>query len=106
MTNDAAVMVVREVVALNDAWKSLQDLLGPTDPSTLLLRDMKSILQARLLRDGHAHLEEDTEGQTDLWSVRLPSRLGGRSDACHLPKSVAERLLTEEELEHYVGNAR
>lgn len=91
-------MMIGQIVAFNDAWKAIAALSGRDSRAARELRDVKALLQIRLLRSGHAHLAPDTDGRVDLWSVRLNHPVRGRGDACHLPRVVAETLLSPSEL--------
>lgn len=101
-------LVVR-IEAFNNLWHALRDLGGQADLDPLQLaglRDLKAVLQARLLREGGgvAYLARDTQTPTTepLLSVRLRKPVAGRVDACHLPERVAWALFTPRELASFL----
>jgi hypothetical protein len=101
---DLADLVAR-IASFNDVWHALRDLCPDEDadePSLAGLRDLKSVLQARLLRDPRrvAFLirDEDPRLVESCYTVALYEPLAGRRDACHLPERVARRVLTEREI--------
>lgn len=105
LSEKEALTLVKRIVAFNDAWHALRDLhpdAGIDDPSLVSLRDFKGVLQARLLRDGGglAFLRRDDDPRLPeaCFSVVLARRIGGRTDACHLPERVARQVLTPREI--------
>jgi hypothetical protein len=105
LSEEEAVTLVARIVAFNDAWHALRELRADgavDDPSLASLRDIKGALQARLLRDGGglAYLERDEHPSLPerCFTVALRRRVGGRSDACHLPERVARQVLTPSEI--------
>lgn len=105
MTEADVAAVVRQIVAFNDAWKAVGMVGGFESQAARELRDAKALLQVRLLREKHAYLRPDSDGHDDLWSVRLRRRVDGRTDACHLPRHVAEALLLPVEIVKYAEAA-
>ena len=108
MNEESPAIMTSQIVAFNDAWKAIAAISGRDSMAARELRDVKALLQIRLLRAGYAHLAPDTDGRQDLWSVRLNHPLRSRVDACHLPRAVAEALLLPSELlrlsgGHHVG---
>jgi hypothetical protein len=95
--------LVTEITSVNHAWKQVSEqLLDQNAGLAISLRDLKSSLQLRLLRNYpqqvYLVLDEETESEEPLYSLRLRDRINGHWNAAHLPVRVAEELLTEQEL--------
>ncbi|AFZ43912.1 hypothetical protein PCC7418_1743 [Halothece sp. PCC 7418] len=95
--------LITEIIAVNHAWKQVSEqLLDHNAGLALSLRDLKSNLQLRLLRNYpqtvYLVLDEETESEEPLYSVRLREPINGHWNAAHLPVRVAEEMLTEQEL--------
>ncbi len=102
--------LVREIIAVNHAWKEAKDLLDRADNHLAnSLRDLKARLQVRLLRsyapklvylmtdpDPNEHYDEP------LYGLRLVKLINGRQDASHMPVRVAEENLSQQELQQFV----
>ena len=102
---------VRQIIALNHAWKRQREIHPPNDPIPMMLQARKASMQVELLRrfPGDAylrHADDDAEHTEALYSVRLkrPLPLNGviREDAEHLPVRIAESLLSDLELEKFL----
>lgn len=100
-------VLVRQIVAFNQAWKQARKRWGAEHAITLALRERKTALQLDLLHH-HRHtvfLRRDTEADGEalfsvrlLQSVRLPNG-HVRVDAEHLPERLALQFLSETEIE-------
>ncbi|NBD15569.1 MAG: hypothetical protein GVY04_05300 [Cyanobacteria bacterium] len=101
--NPSLKTLVIEITSINHAWKQAsEELLDHNAGLAISLRDLKSSLQLRLLRNYpqqvYLVLDEETESEEPLYSLRLRDRINGHWNAAHLPVRVAEELLTEQEL--------
>lgn len=99
--------LVREIVAVNHAWKMAAACYGADTPLAISSRELKSRLQVRLLREysGVVYLELDSEvepGVEPLYGLKLRQPLSGYRDAAHIPCRVARELLSEEEIEKHL----
>ncbi|MFT6371800.1 MAG: hypothetical protein ACJAZT_000529 [Gammaproteobacteria bacterium] len=104
-------LLVAQIIAMNHAWKLAVERWSGESNLANSLRDRKSCLQVRLLRDYQnwcfLRLDLDhTEGE-DLYSVRLmqPITLENgyeRRDAEHMPVRLAQEFFTEDELSEIV----
>lgn len=95
--------LITEITAINNAWKQVsEELLDQNAGLAISLRDLKSNLQLRLLRNHpqqvYLVLDEETESEEPLYGLRLREPINGHWNAAHLPVRVAEELLTEQEL--------
>ncbi|WP_414564691.1 MULTISPECIES: hypothetical protein [unclassified Anabaena] len=94
--------LVKEIVAINHAWKVAGELFGNNSPLSISSRDLKTCLQVRLLRNyapKKVYLIEDTEVEGEpLYSLCLREPIGNRLYAEHLPMRTAEKVLTDQEL--------
>ncbi|MBW8190304.1 hypothetical protein K0504_04575 [Neiella marina] len=113
MTTDF-VRLVTQVITINHAWKLSKDEFGVDFVATKSLRDIKSSLQATLLRDFPQHVylaiaSDNHEHQEALFSVRLrePLVVNGalRNDIEHLPERIANTLFTQQELQQLLARA-
>jgi hypothetical protein len=101
-SNLSLEQLVREIDAVNHAWKCASLLFG--EPSALATgtRDLKTCLQVRLLRSfapTQVYLKLDPEaGGEPLYGLLLKYPVAGRTDADHLPIRVARTVFTEAEL--------
>ncbi|MCW5315914.1 hypothetical protein GTQ43_19475 [Nostoc sp. KVJ3] len=97
--------LVKEIVAVNHAWKVACELFGQDSPLSISSRDLKTCLQVRLLRSyapEQVYLIEDKNAEGEpLYSLRLQKPIGGRLDAEHLPMRVAEEVLADKELQQF-----
>ncbi|MFB2769618.1 hypothetical protein ACE1AT_10050 [Pelatocladus sp. BLCC-F211] len=100
--------LVREIVAVNHAWKAIRELFGDDSPLSTSTRDLKTCLQVRLLRE-HApeqvylvkdSVESNQVGE-EIYSLQLREKVGDRLYAEHLPVRVAKEFLTEQELRKF-----
>ena len=98
--------LVRQIVAINHAWKLAIERWGNEGAICQALRDRKSSLQADLIRScpGRVWLRVDDEAEGRAlfsvrlgWEIVLPSG-ARRRDAEHMPVDIAQELLTTEEL--------
>jgi hypothetical protein len=112
LTNQAAEMLrpsveklVKEIVAINHAWKVARELFGEDSHLSISSRDLKTCLQVRLLRSyapKQVYLIEDTESEGEpAYGLRLREPIGNRQYAEHLPIRVAQKVLTDKELEQF-----
>jgi len=104
--NPSLETLIREITSVNHAWKQVSEqLLDQTAGLAISLRDLKSSLQLRLLRNYpqqvYLAFDEETESEEPLYSVRLREPVGGYWNAAHLPVRVAEEILTPEELTEF-----
>ena len=112
MTNQAAEQLrpsveklVKEIVAINHAWKVARELFGENSHLSISSRDLKTCLQVRLLRSyapKQIYLIEDKESEGEpAYGLRLREPIGNRQYAEHLPIRVAQKVFTDKELEHF-----
>ncbi|MDR9404797.1 MAG: hypothetical protein RI580_15320 [Halothece sp. Uz-M2-17] len=99
--------LVTKITSVNHAWKQVSEqLLDHNAGLAISLRDLKSSLQLRLLRNYpqqvYLVLDEETENEEPLYSVHLRDPINGHWNAAHLPVRVAEELLTEQELTQFI----
>ncbi|WP_026734296.1 hypothetical protein [Fischerella sp. PCC 9605] len=100
--------LVREIVAVNHAWKAARELFGDDSPLSTSTRDLKTCLQVRLLRE-HAPSKvylvndpvESNQVGEEIYSLQLREKVGDRLYAEHLPVRVAREFLTEKELRKF-----
>jgi hypothetical protein len=99
--------LILQIVAINHAWKLAKERWTESSSLVNSLRDRKSCLQVRLLRDfptySFLHLDEDNIEGEALYSVRLtqPIKLQNgyeRRDAEHMPVRLAQEFFSEQEL--------
>lgn len=99
--------LVFQITAINHAWKLSQNRWSDKSNLVNSLRDRKSCLQVRLLREFPSscflHLDLDNIEGEPLYSVRLnqPVKLKNgfeRRDAEHMPVRLAEEFFSEKEL--------
>ncbi|BAY32810.1 hypothetical protein NIES2107_47040 [Nostoc carneum NIES-2107] len=97
--------MVREIVAVNHAWKVACELFGESSPLSTSSRDLKTCLQVRLLRSyapRQVYLVEDKNAEGErLYSLYLQEPINNRQYAEHLPARVAEDVLSPKELEQF-----
>ncbi len=100
--------LVREIVAVNHAWKAARELFGDDSALSTSTRDLKTCLQVRLLRE-HApdqvylvkdSVESNQVGE-EIYSLQLREKIGDRLYVEHLPARVAKEFLTEQELRKF-----
>ncbi len=99
-----SVELIDRILIINHSWKASRICFGDSSSLSRSLRDLKSLLQIRLLKSCHPeiYLEIDAEATDEpLFSLRLAEPINGRSNVEHLPVRVAERLLSDEELTLY-----
>jgi len=99
--------LVTKIITINNAWKQAsEELLDSHAGLATSLRDLKMSLQIQLLRHYREQvylvLDENSESEEALYSVRLRESVGGHWNAAHLPVRVAEEMLTPEELTQFV----
>ena len=99
--------LILQITAINHGWKLARERWSDSSPLASSLRDRKSCLQARLLRDYpedcYLHLDDQNVDGESLYSVRLmkPIILSNgyeRRDADHIPVRLAQELFSEQEL--------
>ncbi|MFW6316290.1 MAG: hypothetical protein ACOC1Z_04205 [Cyanobacteriota bacterium] len=98
--------LVTEINTINRVWKqSSEVLLDSNSGLSTSLRDLKSTLQVRLLRNYPQQVylipDDETESEEPLYSVRLREPIANFWNAAHLPVRVAEEMLTPEELTQF-----
>ena len=100
--------LVKEIIAVNHAWKLACDLFEQTSPLATTLRDLKTCKQVRLLQTygtTQVYLAIDPESSSEpLYSVRLRHSIGDRTDAEHIPIRVAQENLSSAELNRLIEN--
>ncbi|MDJ0533932.1 MAG: hypothetical protein QNJ70_15825 [Xenococcaceae cyanobacterium MO_207.B15] len=99
--------LVTEIVAVNHAWKEAKQLFGHNSNLAISLREIKSNLQVRLLRNyapEKVYLMEDKEADTEesLYGLLLVNPIKSYKDAAHLPIRVAIEKLSIQEREKFV----
>ena len=108
LVNPSIEQLVTEIIAVNHAWKEAKDLFEETaSPLANALRDLKTRLQIRLLRNyapEWVFLIEDnqTEGDEPLYGLQLVKAIGSWRDAAHIPIRVAQENLSLQELKIFV----
>ena len=108
--NPSIEQLVKEIIAVNRAWKEAKDLFDrPDTPLANSLRDLKARLQVRLLRSyapEKVYLMVDTNSNSDydepLYGLQLVGSVNDRKDAAHMPIRVAQQNLSAQELEQFV----
>ena len=99
--------LVFQITAFNHAWKLSKERWPDKSYLVNSLRDRKSCLQVRLLREfpttTYLHLDLENDEGEPLFSVRLnkPIKLSNgfeRRDAEHMPVRLAEDFFAEDEL--------
>lgn len=97
--------LVKEIVAVNHAWKVACELFGQDSALSISSRDLKTSLQVRLLRSYApklVYLIEDKESEGEpLYSLRLRELIDNRHYAEHLPVRVAKYILSPQELAQF-----
>lgn len=99
--------LITEINAINHAWKEASEqLLAPNAPLATSLRDLKTSLQIRLLRNYpqqvYLILDDETESKEAVYSIRLHHPIDEYWNAAHIPARVATKILTPEELEQLI----
>ncbi|MDF5738607.1 MULTISPECIES: hypothetical protein [unclassified Nostoc] len=97
--------LVKEIVAVNHAWKVACELFGQDSHLSISSRDLKTCLQVRLLRSyapEEVYLIEDKKAKGEpLYSLCLREAIGDRLYVEHLPMRIAEEVLTDKELKQF-----
>ena len=105
MSQSSIIELVKEIVAVNHAWKIACDLFEETSPLAISYRDLKACLQIRLLRchfpQVFLRLDLESDGEP-LYSLRLQQSIGNRDNAEHLPERVAKDRLSLKEIEQFI----
>ncbi|MEA5535980.1 hypothetical protein [Crocosphaera sp. XPORK-15E] len=101
--------LIKEIVAVNHAWKVAKDLFQENSGLAQSLRELKTRLQVRLLRcysPNFVYLIEhqNTENDEPLYSLQLVSPIEGFKDAAHLPIRVAQEVLSSTEIQKFSNN--
>ncbi len=103
--NPSIEQLVREIVAVNHAWKVACELFGENSSLSTSSRDLKTCLQVRLLRSyapEQVYLVEDNNAEGErLYSLYLREPINNRQYAEHLPVRVAEEVLSRKELKQF-----
>ncbi|MTJ32584.1 hypothetical protein [Aphanizomenon sp. UHCC 0183] len=97
--------LVREIVAVNHAWKVADELFGENSSLSRSSRDLKTALQVRVLRSyapEQVHLVLDTEAEGEgLYSLKLREPIDNHLYAEHLPVRVAQEVLSADEIKKF-----
>jgi hypothetical protein len=97
--------LVREIVAVNHAWKVASEIFGDTSPLSTSSRDLKTALQVRLLRNyapDKVYLVVDTEAEgEELYSLTLSEPIDNHLYAEHLPVRVAREVFSADEIKKF-----
>ncbi|WP_191756951.1 hypothetical protein [Komarekiella delphini-convector] len=97
--------LVKEIVAVNHAWKVACELFGQDSALSISSRDLKTCLQVRLLRSyapEQVYLIEDKQSEGEpAYSLCLREIINNRQYAEHLPIRVAQDVLSPQELEQF-----
>ncbi|MGB3656020.1 MAG: hypothetical protein WBA41_33060 [Rivularia sp. (in: cyanobacteria)] len=97
--------LVKQIKAINSAWKLAGDLYGDDSPLSTSSRDLKSCLQVRLLRSyapQKVYLAIDYRAESEqLYGLRLRESIDNWEDADHIPVRVAKEILTSEEINKF-----
>ncbi len=98
--------LIKEIVAINHAWKTAKELFPPNSSITQSFRELKTNLQVRLLRAYAPEFVYLIQHQADennepLYSLKLVSPIRNFSDAAHLPIRVAQEVLSSAEIEQF-----
>lgn len=105
LLNPSVEQLVKEIVAVNHAWKVACELFGENSSLSTSSRDLKTCLQVRLLRSyapAQVYLVEDKQAEGEaLYSLYLREPIGNRLYAEHLTVRVAYQVLTEKELKQF-----
>lgn len=101
--------LVKEIHAVNHAWKLAIEMFNHDYPLAQSLRNLKVRLQVRLLRNyapDFVYLKENTEtiSEESLYSLQLVSVVNGYKDAAHLPIRVAQEILSVSEINKFLLN--
>ncbi|MBA3922790.1 MAG: hypothetical protein H0X31_14275 [Nostocaceae cyanobacterium] len=104
--NPPIEQLVKEIVAVNHAWKEAKDLFEPESGLAKSLRNLKTRLQVRLLRKyapQQVYLLKDptADASEPLYGLSLVQPIAGHTDAAHLPIRVAQEHLSEAEIERF-----
>ena len=97
--------LVKQIKAINSAWKVAGDLYGNDSPLSTSSRDLKSCLQVRLLRlyaptDVYLAIDNNAEGEPQF-GLRLRESVDKYQDADHIPVRVANEILLPEEIKKF-----
>ncbi|BAU63825.1 hypothetical protein STA3757_11940 [Stanieria sp. NIES-3757] len=108
LLNPSIEQLVQEIVAVNHAWKEAKEIFNDSaSPLVISLRDLKSRLQIRLLRDyapEQVYLAEDKEAESEelLYGLLLVNSIENWKDAAHIPVRVAQEHFSNEEIQRYM----
>lgn len=113
-TNDLPTLLkegrslVKEINAVNQAWKLAIYMFDNHHFLAQSLRDLKLRLQVRLLRNyapKFVFLVEDLETESDepLYSLKLVSPFGDYKYAAHLPIRLAQEVFSLEEIDQFLS---
>lgn len=100
--------IVERIFLINKSWKIAQELFGVDHSCTRNFRELKACLQIRLLRSYPEDIDlvidrdESERVGEDIFSVRLKTNQYRHRDAAHLPVRIARKLLTIQEINHYL----
>lgn len=97
--------LVKQIKAINRAWKVAGNLYGDNSPLSTSSRELKSCLQVRLLRsyapyDVYLAIDNQAEGEP-LYGLRLRESIDNWEDADHIPVRVAKEILLPEEINRF-----
>lgn len=99
--------LVREIIAVNHAWKVAREIFGENSPLSVSSRDLKTALQVRLLRNyapDKVFLVVDTEAEGEkLYGLKLREPIDNYLYAEHLPVRVALEVLSADEIRKFTN---
>lgn len=101
--------LVSEIHAINHSWKLSKETFGDDYSLTISLRNLKTRLQVRLLRNYSPHdvyltIDHEIESSEPTYSLNLINRTNNYQNAAHLPVRVAKEMLMASELKKFTLN--
>ncbi|WPF89505.1 hypothetical protein WEU38_04330 [Cyanobacterium aponinum AL20118] len=98
--------LIKQIHCINHAWKLSQEMEDNSHFLAIRLRDLKSRLQIKLLKNfapNYVYLKEDKdiESEESIYGLMLVSPINNYSDVAHIPIRVAKKMLSEEEISHF-----
>jgi hypothetical protein len=101
--------LVKEIIAVNQAWKLACDMGECSTAIAHSLADLKNRLQVRLLRTyapEKVYLQIDTSSDSapteQLYGLMLRQPIKNYWNAAHLPVRVAQQLMSPQELQKFI----
>ena len=95
---------VREIIALNRSWKKVRALFGNDSSLAISLRELKTLMQVRLLWDYGSEgsvsltLDHDAQGEA-VYGILIHDTSVSRKFAEHIPVRVVQQHFADSELE-------